>query len=62
MATDREQFLIDNMNTCVSLNSEDLSPEVKIPMYAGIWDWGTKLEGEGIGEEFDVAIGADLVR
>ncbi|KAJ5573134.1 hypothetical protein N7450_010118 [Penicillium hetheringtonii] len=61
VATDREQFLIDNMNTCVALNSENLSPEGKIPMYAGIWDWGTKLQGEGIGEEFDVAIGADLI-
>lgn len=67
VATDREQFLIDNMKTCVDLNSEHThananpSSSGKIPMYAGIWDWGTKLEGEGIGDEFDVAIGADLV-
>ncbi|KAJ5532057.1 hypothetical protein N7494_008609 [Penicillium frequentans] len=67
VATDREPFLIDNMKECVRLNSS--AEGNAIPMYPGIWDWGTPLEGvEGMSEEmieggkprFDVALGADL--
>lgn len=69
VATDREPFLIDNMNECVRLNSGAEGGKA-IPMYPAIWDWGTPLEKiEGMEEEmvegdkprFDVALGADLV-
>lgn len=76
VATDREQFLIDNMRNCINLNeNEDEeggssgSGTISIPMYPAIWDWGTKLELESESgsnsldsKKFDIALGADLVR
>lgn len=60
VATDREQFLIDNMRDCVGVNEREgglgLNGDKSIPMYPAIWDWGTKLETaeqEEAGQEQD---------
>lgn len=68
VSTDREPFLIDNMRDCVRLNSIAGGGEGRpIPMYPAIWDWGTPLDTaeQGFAQgraEFDIALGADLVR
>ena len=66
VATDREPFLIENMRACARLNQTGGD----IPFYPAVWDWGTRLEQtdemssmtESRALEFDVALGADLVR
>ena len=55
VATDREPALIDSIRDCAQRNR--LREGVLVP---GIWEWGTSSSVDEM--EFDVALGADLVR
>ena len=59
LSTDREPGLITNIKDCVCRNQ--LSEDV---IHPAIWDWGTPLDhdGDSPNQEFDIALGADLVR
>ncbi|CAG7917349.1 unnamed protein product [Penicillium olsonii] len=64
VVTDREPFLIDNINACIRYNQNGEKP---IPIYPAVWEWGTSLDRTGEldgvegGLKFDVALGADLI-
>ena len=55
VATDREPALIDSIHNCAGKNR--LQDGVLVP---GLWEWGTSSSFGDM--EFDIALGADLVR
>lgn len=64
VATDRETTLIENMDRCASHNQIGIAAE--LPFSPAVWEWGTPLDvkgGDAVSEwnQFDVALGADLV-
>lgn len=60
MATDRDPALLSNIQDCVPRNNLDPSR-----IGTGIWEWGNDFDADqcfpGPSQNFDVALGADLV-